>query len=126
MKTDVFARSCLLLAGLILCLHTVVPHVHGEQAGVTGQPYGLVDILKDLLGSDLGEDHLEHFSSGQDLDLSVDVVAALPPFAQPVLVLLSPRLASLVRRRRVFRHRHFPPSAVYPDADAPRGPPRLA
>lgn len=87
-----FFRGLLLLSGLILTLHTLVPHVHGAQqhslpetAALTPAPVNAnswLSFLADLVDADMGEDHLENFSPEKSLDLELPisvVPATIPP-----------------------------------------------
>lgn len=135
MKATLFHRGLLLLAGLLLSLHALVPHVHGyDQPGSvelrtetnSEGTTNLLSFLQDFFtDTDLGEDHLEHFSTDHNINLDLQVPAVLPPAVWPAIVIALRDRTSVIRRRRVFRSRHFPPSGVYPDADAPRGPPSI-
>lgn len=136
MITTSFHRTFLFLAGLLLSLHSLVPHVHGSSYAAPGETVALqapslnsdwLALLQDFFTeSDLGEDHLEHFSPGQDLAYDLGIVSLLPPTALPAITLVPRPTSAVIRRQRVFRSRHFPPAGVYPDADAPRGPPTVA
>ncbi|WP_020567365.1 hypothetical protein [Neolewinella persica] len=136
MKTTSFHRALLLLAGLLLSLHSLVPHVHSGHSDSSGEVSAEIipGTNGDLLGllqnfftnTDLGEDHLEHFSSDNHATLDLEVIALLPPADLPTIVLAPRALNPAIRRQRVFRSRHFPPAGVYPDRAAPRGPPALA
>lgn len=83
-------RGLVLLAGLILCLHTVFPHVHGPDGDVVAtvvakekpaEDRTFLDVLFELVTADLGEEHLEHFT--QSDGNAVVVVLALPPAVTP-------------------------------------------
>lgn len=133
MKTSSFHRGLLLVAGLLLSLHSLVPHVHADHCLGSGEitakeipasENGLLSLLQALFtSSDLGEDHLEHFAADHDSVLDLDIIASLPPALSPVLAFFPYAAQPTIRRKQIFRSRHFPPSGVYPDADAPRGPP---
>lgn len=133
MKVTSFHRGLLLLAGLLLSLHSLVPHVHGSVRNVPGQltlnntlspSQDLQSFLQDFFAeTDLGEDHLEHFASDHDVTPVSGFVSSQPPTAFAVASLVPLAACTTIRRQRVFRSRHFPPSSIYPDADAPRGPP---
>jgi|GEM_PF-3138290 len=136
MKATTFHRGLLLLAGLLLSLHSFVPHVHGDHPGDSGQETAkntpppqpdLLTLLQNIFtDTDLGEDHLEHFAADHDTTLDLEISALRPPAAlPPAIVLVASTTPVVVRRQRIFRQRHFPPSGVYPDATAPRGPPTL-
>lgn len=133
MKVTSFHRGLLLLAGLLLSLHSMVPHVHGSVRNVSGQltlnntlspSQGLQGFLQDFFSeTDLGEDHLEHFASDHDVTHGSEFVSLQPPTAFVVATFAPLAACSTIRRQRVFRSWHCPPSSIYPDADAPRGPP---
>ncbi|WP_273445072.1 hypothetical protein [Neolewinella agarilytica] len=135
MRYSPFHTTLLLLAGLLLSLHSVVPHVHGLPCGKPGEVTAghipasggdLLGLLQDFFtNTDLGEDHLEHFSADHDVTLDLAFTATLPPATLPHIVLAVISEPGVTRRERVFRSWHFPPSGVYPDADAPRGPPTI-
>lgn len=136
MRFTHFHRGLLTLAGLLLSLHSLVPHVHGEQLlavngtsinHIPGQSVDLFGLLQDLFAnSDLGEDHLEHFSLDHDASVDLELVVFLPPAILPPVTSLPTPASSLVRRQQMFRNRHFPPSGIYPDNASPRGPPSFA
>lgn len=80
-------RGLLLLAGLILTIHTLVPHVHGAHFITPGEtststnhetPFGWLDLLTDLVDADMGEDHLENFSPEKTIDFTLVVPTFLP------------------------------------------------
>ncbi len=84
-------RSFLLLSGLILLVHTLVPHVHAAHFTERGVPTtyaqqnvhaNWLGVLAGLVEADMGEDHLEYFSpeDAPDFSLAVPVfsVALLP------------------------------------------------
>ena len=133
MRIIIIHRTFLLLAGLLLSLHSLVPHIHGSEdvTEVTVKTTGTLDengnwlnFLQDFFTqTDMGEDHLEHFSPGQDLSLELDLIASVPPVILPTIVLAPPAENVFIRRNRVFRSWCFPPASIYPDADATRGPP---
>lgn len=55
------------LSGLILCLHSFIPHEHDRVPElVLDQPvqheFDFFGLLKGLFNTDLGEDHLEYFA----------------------------------------------------------------
>lgn len=135
MRYPPFHSTLLLLAGLLLSLHSVVPHVHGIPCSSPGEvttnntsaPKGdILSLLQDFFtNTDLGEDHLEHFSADHDVTLDLAITATIPPTAFPAIVSVARKEPTVTRRKRVFRSWHFPPSGMYPDTDAPRGPPTL-
>lgn len=80
-------RGLLLLSGLILTVHTLVPHVHGVQhvstseTGIGADKEKSTDwlaLLTDLVDAEMGEDHLEHFSPQKTLDF-VELVPGIVP-----------------------------------------------
>jgi hypothetical protein len=137
MRITSFHHTFLLLAGLLLSLHSLVPHVHGPEWAGPEEPIAYnapapnnnwLSLLQDFFtNTDLGEDHLEYFSPSQDLllEFELELVSILPPVELPTIVLAPRALNPDIHRQRIFRSRHFPPAGVYPDADAPRGPPAL-
>lgn len=92
MRQLILHRGLVLLAGLILCLHTVFPHVHGSDGNVVAsvvvkekpaEDRTFLDVLFELVTADLGEEHLEHFT--QTDGNGVVVVLALPPAITPAV-----------------------------------------
>ncbi len=80
MRYRPFHRGLVFLAGLMLCLHSIFPHVHaphGDDGAVvvfaehSGARPSFFEVLVDLVTADLGEEHLEHLAATDvDLDLS--------------------------------------------------------
>jgi|AntRauTorckE5430_2_1112549.scaffolds.fasta_scaffold00957_5 hypothetical protein len=129
-------RGLLLLSGLILMAHTLVPHVHGPQAFMPAAtsidqaqqtPSGWLDVLTDLVDADMGEDHLEHFSPEKTVDfvlLLPNIVPALPSALFAERFFLQPEAAT----ERITRHYATGPELkdVHLRAIALRGPPAMA
>lgn len=97
MRTLLLHRGIILLAGLLLSLHTLLPHVHVSQSGQLStisfgerspSSRGLFDLLSGLVHGDLGQEHLENFTKDQS-DLGIvkaDLVTASAIFvAQPLV-----------------------------------------
>ncbi len=137
MKSRLHHRFPVLLAGFLLCLHTVVPHVHqlrltaGQRIErcdvllpVNGQWLGL---LRGVIGADMGQGHLEH--------LSVDRAEATLPVAPAEALALArqlpewppfPPMAQRLLRLSPTSHPKWPPEGDYCRATPLRGPPFLA
>lgn len=128
-------KGLLLLPGLLLTLHTLVPHVHGGEsvsssipaADVPGErSLSVKDLLGKLIESDLGEDHLEHFELDKDFTEKVSYSSTFgllsgPTFAEQL------RLSSTIAipKKSFSRNYWLPPAGIYPEQEAPRGPPVL-
>lgn len=133
MKATFFHRGFLLLAGLLLCLHSLVPHVHGPVRNSSGEETvesipssdgTLLGLLQDFVtDTDLGEDHLEHFSADHDVTLDFEITSFSPLALLPTVVSASLKEAAPICRQRAFRGQLIPPSGIYPDTASPRGPP---
>ena len=137
MKSRISHRSIVLLAGFLLCLHTFVPHVHRmRHAGehriergdllVPGQGAWML-LLRDVIGTDMGQGHLEHLSVDRPpLDfpsapaVTADLLRLLPDW--PPVVPAAQRLL----RRSPASHPKWPPEDAYTRAIPLRGPPSLA
>lgn len=129
-------RGLLLLSGLILTVHTLVPHVHGPQHVSTGEvsigsdqekATGWLAMLTDLVDVDMGEDHLEHFSPEKALDF-VGLVPNIVPIQSGMFFsdryLLQPETALLkVEQERIPR---LKARDVYLHQVPLRGPPVMA
>lgn len=101
-------RGLLLLSGLMLVVHTLVPHVHGAhflssgETRVGSSEEGQNDwlaVLTDLVDAEMGEDHLEHFSPEKTVDFALVVttfVPTLPPALFTERFLFQPTTAVLV------------------------------
>lgn len=121
-------NSALLLAGFILLVHTCVPHQHGEAEAPrtlvsTDQPtrLNLLELLKNLFGPDLGDDHLEVLRKGESDQLLEK--ADFGPVEQP----LAPALKALLPLKKTF-HRPIgnapdPPTGHWWQELILRGPP---
>jgi hypothetical protein len=76
---QVLKNSFLLTAGLILFLHTAVPHHHHSELDATEhyrqheQAATLFDYLQLIFHIDLGADHLEHFNIASLLYIEPDL-----------------------------------------------------
>ena len=137
MQRNLLHHGIVLLAGLLLCLHTVIPHVHGslhpstllvaeagEQTNCVDE--GLLRLIKDLLSSDLGEDHLENFTPDLNKDFSVDIALPLPDLTAPFPV-LNVGLAEVTSARQVSSYlANLPPDDPVVDLASTRGPPFFA
>lgn len=122
-----------MLAGLILSLHTVFPHVHaphGEQGEVVvfaEQPdteRSLLEVLYELVTADLGEEHLEHFAPA---DVDGALVLSIPP-AIPLARLLSSVRDQVVAPQKdlqeiIAYHPLLPDEAAFIRQRPLRGPP---
>lgn len=125
-----------MLAGLLLCLHTAIPHVHGtlhsnsQSVEISDKSScveeGVLHLLKDLLSSDLGEDHLENFTPDLQKDLNgttyISPAVLLAPF--PVL---NHVLAEITSARQAATYlASLPPDDPVINAGLSRGPPVFA
>ncbi|MFK8163965.1 MAG: hypothetical protein AB8H12_16080 [Lewinella sp.] len=136
MQRSPFHRGLVMLAGLLLCLHTAIPHVHGvvhsneQPIEISGNSScvdaGLLHLIKDLLSSDLGEDHLENFTPDFTKDHSI--LALLAPttitafFPNHYLVLPSVTSAQQVASYLA----DLPPDDPIVGLEPSRGPPEFA
>lgn len=103
-------RGLLLLSGLILTVHTLVPHVHSAHFVSPGEtsisqtqdgPTDWLDILTDLVDADMGEDHLEYFSPEKTVDLVLvvpTIIPTLPPALFAERFLFQPQTAVRVEQ----------------------------
>jgi hypothetical protein len=71
-----------------LLLHSIIPHQHSSDLdnSATNEAYadadGLVDYIKLMFLTDLGEGHMETYDQGKGIDLNVDFhVEFTPDFA---------------------------------------------
>jgi len=90
-----FFRGLFLFSSLLLLTaHTLVPHVHSSPFLDTGKTSvgvksekdrNWLDVLADFVDTDMGEDHLEHFSPEQGLDLDLTIPAIVPTFPPATL-----------------------------------------
>ena len=61
-----------------MLLHSVIPHKHANELGNTtenevySEADGIVDYIKLMFLTDLGEGHMEVFDQSRDVDLNVD------------------------------------------------------
>ncbi len=91
MRSLLLHRGIIFLAGILLCLHTLLPHVHANfTAGTDALSMGtrpevnhsLLDLLSGLVEGDLGQEHLENFTQGKaDLEVVKTIIA---PAAAPL------------------------------------------
>lgn len=89
-----FFRGLLLLSGLILTLHTLVPHVHAAHQHLSSEATVLspapantdswLSFFTDFVDADMGEDHLENFSPEKSIDFEL-VIPMLPATLPPAL-----------------------------------------
>lgn len=91
MRHLILHRGLVLLAGFILCLHTIFPHVHVGEGSETevavfseesAETRSLLDVLYELVTADLGEEHLENFTPASS-EVAM-VVLVLPPALLPL------------------------------------------
>ncbi len=136
MESRISHRCFVLLAGFLLCLHTFVPHVHRMQhAGdvriergellVPGQGPWL-GLLRDVIGTDMGQGHLEHLSVDRP---QLEVPAAPAVTAAPRLLPGWPSAVPMARgmlRVSAYSWPEWPPDDFYPRTLPLRGPPTLA
>lgn len=123
-------------AGLLLTIHTLVPHVHGET-NVGGmrlpaveaphQLSGWLEILGDLVNGDMGEEHLEHFAPEKTV---VFTLALVPSFQALPLANFAEVPYPLSACSKLRKNIDAPPSlektAAHLRYFAPRGPPTVA
>lgn len=136
MRQRNFHRFCILLAGLLLSLHTLVPHMHlAGRAAVAdlsletpAQDAGnIFGFLQTLVGSNLGQGHLEHFVQDHELPgTSTEIAPAAAPPVLPLANFAPYSLPVALRRQRVFLHHLFPPDGRFDAPTALRGPPARA
>jgi hypothetical protein len=66
------------LAASILLLHSIIPHKHlndldnGARSETYAEADGVVDYIKLMFLTDLGEGHMETFDQGKEINLNVD------------------------------------------------------
>ena len=66
------ANILVFLSGILILLHTLIPHIHHEVAVSQEHSTALPDWLVDLLTTDLGEGHLEHAATKFDLQQQIN------------------------------------------------------
>ena len=113
-------RGLVLLAGFILSLHTIFPHVHAPDGNETttvvfseasAEARSLLDVLYDLVTADLGEEHLENFTPANSDGTTV--VLALPPaYLPPATPLFS---GNLLTENQNKTREVIPPHLLLPD-----------
>ena len=115
-------------AAVLLCLHTLVPHVHhhaGEgEASPEDKPAWLI-LLKDVVGADIGTQHLQHLSTA-DADPEMRSLAenAAGWDAQPDYTIREYRRPSVIGAGSVpYTAPAIAASNDHPPADPLRGPP---
>lgn len=128
-------RGLLLLSGLILLVHTLVPHVHGPHFLASGQTIlaetpaspSWLDVLAGLVDTDMGEEHLEHFSPEKNVDYTLAAPAFVPGQAvAPYAELFFCALETSGGRTGFSRSPVPQIEEVYLRRIAPRGPPPVA
>ena len=68
-----------------MLLHSIIPHKHTNELGDTtkddiySEADGIVDYIKLMFLTDLGEGHMETFDQGKDIDLNVDFQFDITP-----------------------------------------------
>ena len=86
MNIKILKFISLYIAGFILLLHTVIPHYHsGDMLVTEEQPSfetsnSILDYVKVMFLSDLGDGHMDHFSSDNgpgDVVLEFDFMQSL-------------------------------------------------
>lgn len=70
------ANILVFLSGILILLHTLIPHIHHDAAISQEHSAALPDWLVDLLTTDLGEGHLEHAATKFDLQQQINQVDA--------------------------------------------------
>jgi len=136
MQRSLFHRGLVMLAGLLLCLHTVIPHVHGElhpsqqpleiSGNTSCVDAGILYLIKDLLSSDLGEDHLENFTPDFTKDLSI-VAFLAPAIMTTVFPNHHPIVPSVTSAQQVASYlADLPPDDPVVGQEPSRGPPVFA
>ncbi len=127
-RKPVIDRILLLCAALLLCLHTLVPHVHhhdGEGAGEPDDNPAWLVLLKNVVGADIGTQHLQHFSTADadpEVLLLAENSAGLEGEAEPVLRLPA-RPTAIPKSTVEYRGPLTVAATDYPPADPLRGPP---
>lgn len=73
------------LAGLLVVLHTLLPHQHHSELGnleyeiQQKEANSLLDYIKLIFQEDVGEAHLEHIVVGQGFEIDTEVNFIYPP-----------------------------------------------
>ncbi|MBC6996768.1 hypothetical protein QWY85_04405 [Neolewinella lacunae] len=128
-------RNFLLLSGLILLVHTLVPHVHTDHITERGVPTlcsrqnahaNWLGVLAGLVEADMGEDHLEYFSPEKAPGFSLAAPAfsaALPPI--PSCFVSEVAAGFVPDRVRHSEQRTWPLQAGSRRQASPRGPPTV-
>ncbi len=121
-----------MLAGLLLCLHTLMPHVHAEVflqpgeitlAEAPNPGHSLFDLLSGLVQGDLGQEHLENFTEEQPDALLAKTFFA--PAAAPLLLYPTPPkpLVGVLSAGRAHQELLLPKSVALQLSCPQRGPP---
>lgn len=126
-------RGLVLLAGFILCLHTVFPHVHAphgaEEALVFAEKpsneRSFLDVLYDLVTADLGEEHLEHFTpADSDANLSALALSPTAPLGSYFFTAADQSIPPHQHRKQILTYHPLLPDDEMSILDRPlRGPP---
>lgn len=128
-------QGLLLLAGLLLTIHTVVPHVHGSPFSDASVPMaiqpppaltGWLGILGDLVSGDMGEEHLEHFAPEKIDQLALSLTPTLQDFPPSPLYWSSPPVSVCSSSKiRIVAPPDLIIASDYQQFFAARGPPTV-
>ena len=80
-----FRLILLFLSASLILLHSIIPHQHYAELDnktkneVYAEAEGIIDYIKLMFLSDLGEGHMETFDQGKGIDLNLDFQYELVP-----------------------------------------------
>ncbi|GLR17614.1 hypothetical protein [Portibacter lacus] len=123
----------LYIAGLIVVMHTVMPHSHcntmfsAEQVTSEKPSDTFLGHIKMMLNIDMGDGHLEHFQSGNGLD--VDMNDAIAQVA--ILAIVFDQTYLISNKHSYLPSEHYLKEDPFPDppfksAFSLRGPPSIS